>query len=80
MRTDDLLALCNHPRAKHVRVYDRRSLLIGAVMAVLLVGVALVEAYAPSARAFAPNTHDAELGSISKNFDRSGFPGLPILF
>ena len=80
MRTDDLLALCNHPRAEHRRAFERRSVLIGAVLAALLIIIALVEYCAPSARAFDPNTRDVELGSISKTIDRGGFPGLPILF
>jgi hypothetical protein len=80
MRTDDLLALGSHPRAEHVRAFDRRSVLIGAVLTALLVLTALVETAAPSARAFISSTHDAELVGISKSVDRSGFPGLPLLF
>jgi hypothetical protein len=76
MRTDDLLALCNHSRAEHGRAFERPSALIGAVLAALLIGLALLEAYAPSAQAVVPNTHEAQSGTL----DRSGSPGLPILF
>lgn len=80
MRTDDLLALCSHPRAEHGRAFEGGSVLIGAALTAFLVVTALVEAAAPSAQAFVPSMHDAELGSISEKIDRSGFPGLPILF
>jgi hypothetical protein len=79
MRTDDLLTLCNHSH-DHGRRFDRRSVFIGAVLTAFLIGVGLIEAFAPSAQAFFPNTQGAELGNGSKFVDRSGSLGLPILF
>jgi hypothetical protein len=74
MRTDDLLALCNHPRAGHWGSFERRSALIGAILAALVIGGALINAYAPTAEAFV-----AKLG-VSKNLDRgSSLPSLPVL-
>jgi hypothetical protein len=80
MRTDDLLALCNHSHADHGRGFERRSVFIGAVLTALLIGVALIQASAPSAEAFVPNTRGAELSNSSQPVDRSGSLGLPILF
>ena len=77
MRTDDLLALCNYPRAEHRRAFERRSVLIGAVLTAVLLGIALAEACAPSAEAFVSNSHEP---STSRALDRSGAFGLPILF
>jgi hypothetical protein len=80
MRTDDLLTLCNHSHADHGRGLERRTLLIGAVLTALLIAIALIEAFAPSAEALVPNTQGVELGNRSKPLDRSGSLGLPILF
>ena len=79
MRTDDLLTLCNHSH-DHGRGFDRRTVFIGAVLTALLIGVALINAFAASAEAFVQNTQGAELGNSSKPVDRSGSLGLPILF
>jgi hydroxymethylpyrimidine/phosphomethylpyrimidine kinase len=80
MRTDDLLALCSHPRAEHRRAFRGAGVVIGAAVAACLVITALVEAAAPSAQAFVSNSQDAALAGISKKVDRTGFPGLPVLF
>jgi hypothetical protein len=74
MRTDDLLSLCNHPRAGHWGTFERRSAAIGAILAALFIGSALIDAYAPIADAFAPKT------DVPKNLDRGGPLNLPILY
>jgi hypothetical protein len=80
MRTDDLLALCNHPCAEHRRAFRRRSAVIGAILAAVFIGMALVRAYFPPAQAFITNTDESEL-SAAKTPERSGtLSGLEILF
>jgi hypothetical protein len=80
MRTDDILALCNHPCAEHQRAFHRRSAVIGAILAAVLIGTLLVRAYAPPAQAFITNTDESEL-SAANAFERSGaLSGLEILF
>jgi hypothetical protein len=79
MRTDDLLTLCSYSHAERGSAFERRSFLIGAVLAASLIILALVQYCTPSAEAFFP-AKDAELGNIAKTSNRAGFPSLPILF
>jgi hypothetical protein len=80
MRTDDILALCNHSCAEHRRAFQRRSAVIGAILAAVLIGTALVRAYLPPAQALVTNTDESGL-SAAKTLERSGtLSGLEILF
>jgi hypothetical protein len=64
MRTEDILALCNHPCAEHRRAFQRRKrAVIGAILAAVLIGTALVRAYLPPAQAFITNTDESELSA-----------------
>ena len=82
MKSEDVLALCNHPRAEHGRAFERRSGLIGAIIAALLIGTALVKAYVPTAHASPPYTYASEEEHLwAKTVERSGaLYSLPILF
>jgi hypothetical protein len=66
MKTTDLLALCNHPRAGHWGSFERCSVVIGAILATLFFGAVLINAYTPTADAFVPSI------GVSKNLHRGG--------
>jgi hypothetical protein len=75
MKTADLLALCSHPLAGHWGASERRSAVIGAILAALVLGAESISAYTPMAEAFAPST------GVSKNLDRGSTlaNSLPVL-
>jgi hypothetical protein len=43
MRTDDLLTLCSYYHAERGSAFERRSFLIGAILAAFLIAIALVD-------------------------------------
>jgi hypothetical protein len=75
MKTADLLALCNNPLAGHWSAFERRSAVIATILATLVFGTALIDAYMPRADAFVPGT------AVSKNLDRGSTlaNSLPVL-
>jgi hypothetical protein len=82
MTTGDILALSNHAFAEDRRAFERRSGVIGAILAAGLIVMALASAYsARPAQAVTPYTDETELSVFAKTLERSGtLSGLEILF
>jgi hypothetical protein len=68
MKTQDILALGNRPIADGAAP-DRRSVLLGAILAAVFLFALVASATLPRAEAFAP---DPDAGRFSTNLDRGG--------
>jgi hypothetical protein len=82
MRTDHLLTLSTHQCAEDRRAFEKRSAVIGSIIAVGLIIMAWASAYsARSVQAAAPNSYEAEFSGLAQNLERSGrLSGLEILW